>query len=238
MMTCNICGSYKDVYKKRMVCKKCYQKEYSKKYYQDNTDKLKDNSSKNYYAEHDKGLLARKKYREKVQFDSKRTSILERDNYACVTCKKVFDSKDLVVHHEDRKGRGSELKNNNNSNLVTSCRACHLLEHFKEMRAAFAEKYAGKWSFKYLACIECGTTSIPHSGKGLCNNCHARYLRRKNGKIVPVYEWSKKHPVCIECNSTKSPHSGNGLCSICYEKKRTERRRLERQKVRINNNIV
>ncbi|MBK5242433.1 MAG: HNH endonuclease [Clostridium sp.] len=196
MLTCRLCGGSKNLYKKSMICRKCYQKEYSKKYYKDNTAKLQANSTKNYYAEHDKNLLSRKKYREKMQFDSKRMGVLERDKYICITCKTVFDGKDLVVHHNDRQGRGSVFKNNDESNLVTSCRACHVKEHHKEMKEALAKKYAGKWSFKYDKCIECGTTSIKYGSKGMCNNCYARYLRVKNGTIIPVFEWSKKHPWC------------------------------------------
>lgn len=64
-----------------------------------------------------------------------RPSVLERDNYSCQVCGKESRSvkyKDMVVHHKDRNGNGSENPNNDPTNLITLCRRCHELEHFDD----------------------------------------------------------------------------------------------------------
>lgn len=178
MEICKVCGSTENIYKKSQICKKCYQKQYSKKYYQENSEIIKKNSSKNYYDNHDKNLEYRKKIREEQQFNSKREKILQRDNYTCFRCNKQLESKLLIVHHKDRLGRGSKVKNNDDSNLETLCRSCHAREHNKDLKTALADKYSGKWSMKYDKCIVCGTTSVKHQGKGMCSNCYARFKRQ------------------------------------------------------------
>ena len=181
MLTCTICGSNQNVYKKRMICKKCYQKEYTKKYYQQNKESIKARSLVNHQNNRDERLKRMKKYRESEQFNSKREQILKRDNYTCCKCQTCFkdDPSKLTVHHHDRQGRGSLIKNNEDDNLETLCRACHASEHAEDLKRAKREKLEKQWSHKYTACIECGTTERKHQGRGLCRNCHARYLRNK-----------------------------------------------------------
>lgn len=185
MLICTICGSDKDIYKKRMICKKCYQKEYAQKYYQKNKESIKQRSLTNHYENHGERLKRMKKYREEKQFDSKREQILKRDNYTCCSCGISFkdDTSKLIVHHHDRNGRGSVVKNNDDNNLETQCRKCHASEHAEDLKKAKREKLQVKWSHKYDKCIECGTTERKHQGKGLCTACHARYLRNKGNKI-------------------------------------------------------
>jgi 5-methylcytosine-specific restriction endonuclease McrA len=50
-----------------------------------------------------------------------RKNIIERDSYICRIC---GDDLDLHVHHID-----SNRSNNDNSNLVTLCRDCHMAIH-------------------------------------------------------------------------------------------------------------
>jgi len=52
-----------------------------------------------------------------------RLKILTRDNYQCFLCKKIFESKNLIVHHKEKY---KVTKNNEMINLITVCRSCHL----------------------------------------------------------------------------------------------------------------
>lgn len=186
MILCKICGQSAERYPSLKLCKKCYQNDYNKKYYQKNKDKIKERTSKYYIDNIEKERIKRKINREKMHFDSKRKQVLRRDDYTCIRCnsrKEGNDTKNLIVHHKDRLGRGSEVKNNDLQNLITLCRSCHAKEHSKDLKLALKEKYKNKWAMKYDCCIECGTTERKHHGKGLCVNCHARYLKRKRMKI-------------------------------------------------------
>ena len=83
-------------------------------------------------------------------------------------------------------------------------------------RCGMASYTAGdKWSMKYNACVDCGTTEKKHVGKGLCTKCHRalRYKLKKEGKIE---KWSRKHDKCIECGRSDRPHAAEGLCGACY----------------------
>lgn len=71
----------------------------------------------------------------------------------------------------------------------------------------------GKWSMKYDKCIECGTTEIPHSGKGLCERCYKRSLYELS---KTKDRWSLKYKCCIDCGRTDRPHKANGRCGVCY----------------------
>lgn len=84
-----------------------YIKQYRKQNYKDNTD---------YY----------KNYNYKLNFGNNRNKVLKRDNYKCIEC---GNSKDLLVHHRDGKGKGFKIKNNNLNNLITLCRGCHSILH-------------------------------------------------------------------------------------------------------------
>ncbi len=184
-MICKICNVEQDkLYApSRGLCKKCYQAEYFKDYYKNNSEKIKDTAKKHYQDHRDDKLKAMKDYREAKQFDSQRMRVIIRDDYTCQTCKKQFEESQLVVHHKDRKGRGSKVKNNSDENLTTSCRGCHAKEHSEELQAARKAKYASRWAKNYDNCVQCGTTERKHQGKGLCVNCHAKHLRSKQMKI-------------------------------------------------------
>lgn len=163
------------------LCNICYLARYR------NNDKNRqriDNAKKQwYYDNHDYCLRYRKNYREQCHFDSKRTTVLDRDKQKCSRCGKT---KNLVVHHKDRLGRGNKNPNNALDNLETVCKRCHLLEHKSELQTARAKKYttpkllkSGRWSKRYNACVSCGLTTSPHAANGLCNRCNVRrYVTR------------------------------------------------------------
>lgn len=179
MMKCIKCGSDKDVYKKRQICKKCYQKEYAKAYYKKNADAIKQASTENYTNNRKDRLLKMKERREQQHFDSKRLEVLKRDNYTCTTCKRKLDDSQLTVHHKDGNDRGQSNPNNDIDNLITQCRKCHCNEHRGLLNQTRMSKQRSQWSYKYDKCIKCGTTDIKHQGKGLCKNCHAALMREK-----------------------------------------------------------
>lgn len=188
-LKCKQCGSPIGPTSRSMLCKKCYRKDYQKNnpdyhkdYYQANADAIKARAKKWAYDNREHRLAKAKTRREERDFSSKRTLILQRDNYTCQTCKKYYgveNSSKLIVHHKDRLGRGSHIKNNDDSNLVTECRSCHIKEHHTEMKAKLAEKDRNRWARHYDKCIECGTTTVKHQGKGLCTNCYARNLNKQ-----------------------------------------------------------
>jgi 5-methylcytosine-specific restriction endonuclease McrA len=184
-MICSVCNEEikKIGIKKRSLCHKCYMKEYNEKYLsnEEHRKQARERASKHHQENREKKLEQMKQRREDKHFDSKRFQVLERDKYTCQACKKVFPDSQLTVHHDDRLGRGVENPNNDIDNLITLCRGCHAKEHNKDLKEALNKKYEGRWSFKYDACIECGTTERRHQGKGLCVNCHARTRRQKNG---------------------------------------------------------
>lgn len=43
-----------------------------------------------------------------------------------------------------------------------------------KVKPAIKDKGSKKWSMFYISCKECGTTSVPHFKKGLCNKCGGR----------------------------------------------------------------
>lgn len=56
---------------------------------------------------------------------------LERDNYSCRDCgKKENKNTMIIVHHIDNSRKyGTDLMNNNLSNLISLCRQCHSKRH-------------------------------------------------------------------------------------------------------------
>lgn len=163
-----------------------------------------------------------KRLREQREFDGKREQVLQMYGYKCAHCGRNFkdDTFQLTVHHKDRKGRGSKVKNNSLDNLIPLCRSCHLREHEQELfetRKHLYPKYNGKWSLEYDCCQECGTTERPHGGKGLCATCYTRYLRKLHAENGYKPErWAKDYDGCVQCGTTEIPHRGKGLCRKCY----------------------
>ncbi len=188
-LSCKQCGTPIGPTSRSMLCKKCYAENYrknnpnyNKNYYKAHSDIIKERANKWAMDNKEYRLNKSKQYREKRDFNSKRTFILIRDNYTCQICNKYYgkeNSSKLIVHHKDRLGRGSIIKNNDDNNLITECRSCHMKEHHKEMKAKLKELDKNRWARHYDKCIECGTTIIKHQGKGLCVNCYARMLNKQ-----------------------------------------------------------
>lgn len=188
-LKCKQCNNPIGPTSRSMLCKKCYAEDYrknhpdyNKNYYKANSTIIKERAKKWANDNREHRLVVAKKNREQRDFDSKRTLVLQRDNYTCQMCNKYYgkeNSSKLIVHHKDRLGRGSNIKNNNENNLITECRSCHIKEHHKEMKAKLAEKDKNRWARHYDKCIKCGTTTIKHQAKGLCINCYARMLNKQ-----------------------------------------------------------
>jgi 5-methylcytosine-specific restriction endonuclease McrA len=79
-----------------------------------------------------RGRILTKKQNRKLQnlirFGGLRYIVLERDNYKCFIC---GNSKKLLVHHIDGKGRNCINPNNAPENLITMCQPCHQKLHIK-----------------------------------------------------------------------------------------------------------
>lgn len=182
MQVCKDCGqSFEKLYApKKGQCRRCYKNEWEKNARKDPVlgAKIRARQKKVYENNKDNAKESMKRYRERKHFDSKRQRVLEENNYTCTKCGAQPEEKNLIVHHEDRQGRGSSKPNNEDQNLTLLCRSCHAREHAIELaiaRGADATEAKGfEWSLKYQACIECGTTETKHKARGKCNNCYKR----------------------------------------------------------------
>ena len=158
-------------------------KEFSKRkqFRKDNKSAIKKDKRKRYLLNRDLILIKAKAKREKINFDGLRQATLKRDSYQCILC---GATKNLVVHHKDKKGRRSKIKNNILSNLITLCKSCHIRVHKKDLLQKRKRKLGSylkrfnRWSFKYKRCINCGTRKRRHVAKGLCTACYVRPSRQ------------------------------------------------------------
>jgi len=139
------------------LCLNCYHNQYSS----ENSDKVKAIKHASYKKRGGKELQKTK--REQTWFDGNREATLERDNYKCTCC---GTPDNLIVHHIDGNGRGSENPNNDLGNLQTLCRSCHTKVH--------KPRKTDKWSFHFDCCQSCGSTENKHGAHGLCQVCYAR----------------------------------------------------------------
>lgn len=57
-----------------------------------------------------------------------RLEILKRDGYQCIICKRVLESRYLMVHHVKNY---KKYRNNDGEYLITVCRGCHLKKENK-----------------------------------------------------------------------------------------------------------
>lgn len=184
---CVKCGgtAYKHV--ANGICNSCYQADYRSRH------RVKIAEQKHDWYLLQVNFLKRKLAREARYFAGKREAILERDGRKCTQCGATTK---LIVHHKDGNGRGSDSPNNDDENLTTLCRACHLEVHRKELQAGktgalivkphtrkppYKPKPITTWTRHFDACVVCGKTDSPHSGKGVCNRCslRERYRLRK-----------------------------------------------------------
>lgn len=170
------CVQCETTHKKHMakgLCSACYMRNYAKE--EKNRERITAAKTRWYYGNHEENLQKCKVNREQKHFDGKRDRIVTRDG-CCQQCGRVDQ---LVVHHEDRSGRGAAKHNNTEDNLKTLCRACHLGEHRAEYLAKRMQRYttpkltkSGQWSLKHNACVVCGKTTARHAAKGKCSRCY------------------------------------------------------------------
>lgn len=73
------------------------------------------------------------------------------------------------VHHRD-----GNRSNNDIANLQIVSRGEHTSLHTRGL-----DRKQGRWGKNHDECIECGTTTTPHHGYGLCHNCYN--YRHHNG---------------------------------------------------------
>jgi len=94
-----------------------------------NFRKLNPDKVKRYKREEKQRHYARYKligslYKDKIRFGGNRRRVMERDNFACLDCRKRYPYVNLIVHHIDQ-----DKNNNVLDNLKTLCRACHARLH-------------------------------------------------------------------------------------------------------------
>jgi len=69
------------------------------------------------------------------------------------------------------------------------------------------------WAPRNCACVDCGTTTRPHGGFGLCKTCYDRKWR--NGTL-PARPWSPYGLACLDCHRADIAHRAKGRCAQCY----------------------
>jgi len=169
MRQCTLCS---EKHMAKGLCKKHYLEQYRNEPRHKEVAKVK----KAAWFQENKDLEKLKLRREQANFDGKREEVIERDGYTCQVC---GATKRLVVHHKDGKGRGSFMPNNEPSNLVTLCKACHMDAHRTDMVTVKRLRKNGYWARDYERCRSCGRSDIRHGSFGLCVNCYARYKRNR-----------------------------------------------------------
>lgn len=162
---CIVCGREDRPHMAKGKCSYCYSAEYQKD--PKNESRVREQKHNHYHKSG--GSALSKVKREERWFDSRRSEVLQRDNFKCRNCSEHRLSR-LVVHHEDGNGRGSSSPNNDLDNLVTLCRSCHASHHSKSVG----------WSRSYSQCLSCGTTDRKHNAKGLCWQCYMAKSYQQN----------------------------------------------------------
>lgn len=140
---CQECGTTERQHYGKGLCYQCYnrakykqnpepQKSRSSQYYEGHREAKCAYQAEYYQLNRDEQLEYRRMYREEMHFSGMRTQILDRDGHCCTT-PNCGATEDLIVHHKDGKGRGSRNPNNDQGNLVTLCRACHVRVHLPRL---------------------------------------------------------------------------------------------------------
>lgn len=96
----------------------------------------------NHKQKYSKMTESESRYLSKKYFGGMRDIILTRDKHLCTRC---GSAKNIIIHHVDR-----NKKNNSLENLITLCKACHVIEHVKDRISANRE----------YACDRCGKKFI------------------------------------------------------------------------------
>lgn len=89
------------------------------------------------------------------------------------------------------------------------------------------------WSRKYTNCIRCGTISIPHKSRGLCDHCYNRYYNKKYGTSENRNIISCKLILTKECLIKEYIENNKSTCDIAKETG-TDRRQVSRYLKRHN----
>lgn len=120
------------------LCRKCYLSDYNKR----NADKVKA-LRRTWYEDNMQGTERQRLAREQRHFSGNRQAVLKRDDYKCRQCSAT---EKLVVHHEDKNGRGRPDPNNEMDNLITLCRSCHIQVHRSDLYNARRNKKSTRYS--------------------------------------------------------------------------------------------
>lgn len=177
---CIVCNGTHHIHTGGELCKLCW----TRKWYKDNGDYIR---AKRYQWYLDQGgPLYAKLRRENKHFSGLRQTVLKRDGYRCQTCSSPYQ---LVVHHKDGNGRGSENPNNIITNLITLCKKCHMDEHRRQLQSGRGFIHGAKWSPKYglEACRKCKRSDLIHNAGGLCVNCYSNKRYKANGEKSRTY---------------------------------------------------
>ena len=78
--------------------------------------------------------------------------VIERDNYTCITCKRVGDH----VHHVVKRGHAKVCSMvNSEYNLVVKCLKCHEKSHNQKSRYQDLQYLIGKYGIERYEQAEC-----------------------------------------------------------------------------------
>ena len=81
------------------------------------------------------------------------------------------------------------------------------------------------WSRFYEKCANCGTTTVPHATKGLCENCSSALTKSQRDAII-----SERGSKCSRCSISRSEaqreygkdlfiiKTNETLCRVCFQK--------------------
>lgn len=101
------------------------------------------------------------------------------------------------------------------------CRGCFL--KFSGKKLGSYKNF--EWSRSYPACVSCGTTEVPHAGKGLCLNCSKKHTDESREKMI-----AEHGSVCDKCGIGRAEaqqkyhrdffltKTGKAYCRKCFQK--------------------
>ena len=101
------------------------------------------------------------------------------------------------------------------------CKAC--FRQYTGKRLGAYKNY--EWSRFHPKCKSCGTTSVPHSSKGLCENCSGKVPYGERERLI-----SEKGGTCDDCGMSRKmsrsifggdlcvTQTGEVLCRSCFQR--------------------
>ena len=141
----------------------------------------------------------------------RRENIIAKHEYKCDSCNKT--RKEAAALY------GRDLYITKSKNVL--CKKC--FRQFSGKRLGGYKNY--EWSRFYPACKSCGTTSIPHMARGLCENCSGKMTRATRERLI-----AEHHNQCDKCGldrktAQKVPRgdlcvtkSREVLCRACFQR--------------------